>query len=179
MAFHQDYRHAFYHMGHAYLSDRLDHIHALLGLNGYQRCAGEIYLEWADFAPERPGPAPLPVQLTSEWVPGRGKLPGLTVRAMQQDRQLGVCVNLSCGEWSAADPAQDACLTKWLGVEAEAQGQGLGRHLLQAALVELRAAGYHRAVISTSWANHRACLFYSNCGYRAVDWTYALSRELG
>lgn len=178
MAFHQDYRHPFYHMGHAYLSDRLEHIHALLGMNGYHRCAGEVYLEWPEFAPEPPGPPPLPVELVTEWNPGRGHLPGLTLRAMQDDRQLGLCVNLSCGEYASAEAAQDGCLTKWLGVDAQAQGQGLGRWLLQTALWELRGAGYRRAVISTSWANHRACLFYSNCGYRAVDWTYAQSREL-
>ncbi|NPV45824.1 MAG: GNAT family N-acetyltransferase [Armatimonadetes bacterium] len=178
MAFHQDYRHPFYHMGHAYLSDRLEHIHALLGMNGYQRCAGEVYLEWPNFAPGPPGPPPLPVDLVTEWTPGRGRLPGLTLRALQEGRQLGLCINQSCGEYSPAEAAQDGCLTKWLGVEAEAQGRGLGRWLLQTALCELRGAGYRRAVISTSWTNHRACLFYSNCGYRAVDWTYALSREL-
>jgi len=178
MAFHQDYRYPFYHIGHAYLSDRLDHVHALMGINGYRRCAGEIYLEWRDCEPAPPAAFSLPVELSLEWRPGRGALPGLVVRALRDGQELGVCVNVSCGEFSRAPEAQEAFLTKWLGVDEAVQGQGLGRHLLQAALRELHGAGYRHAVISTSWTNHRACLFYSNCGYRASDWTYALARDL-
>jgi GNAT superfamily N-acetyltransferase len=166
-------------MGHAYLSDRLDHIHALLGLNAYQRCAGEIYLEWPDFTPTEPPPCALPVEFTLDWRPGQGALPGLVILAHHAGAEIGECVNVSCGEYSRAAPAQEAFLTKWLGVKEDCQGQGLGRHLLQRAQWEMRRAGYRHAVISTSWTNHRACLFYGNCGYRARDWTYALSRKLG
>jgi len=177
-AFHQDYRYPFYHIGHAYLSDRLDHVHALMGINGYERCAGEIYLEWRDYEPAPPAASPFPIDLSLDWTPGRGALPGLVVHALRDGQELGVCVNVSCGEFSRAPEAQEAFLTKWLGVDEEVQGQGLGRHLLQAALRELHGAGYRHAVISTSWTNYRACLFYSNFGYRASDWTYALARDL-
>lgn len=179
IAFHQDYRYPFYHIGHAYLSDRLEHIHALFGMNGYGRCAGEVYLRWPDYRPPEPDEPPFPVDLELEWPQGRGELPGLIVRALRDGEQVGICVNLSLGEYSDAPDAQRAFLTKWLGIEEPAQGVGLGRFLLATALRELHRAGYRDAVISTSWTNHRACLFYSNFGYRANDWTYALSRGLG
>ena len=56
--------------------------------------------------------------------------------------------------------------------------QGLGRYLLQRALREMHGAGYRHAAISTHWRNYRAFLFYSNYGYRVVDWTYGLRREI-
>ena len=64
----------------------------------------------------------------------------------------------------------------WLGVNDEFQGRGLGRYLLQYALHEMHKIGYRHAVISTDWENYRAFLFYSNCGYRVSDWTYAYSK---
>lgn len=68
-------------------------------------------------------------------------------------------------------------------VEDEFQGQGLGRYLLQYALQEMKKIGYRHAAISTAWDNHRAFLFraflfYSNCGYRTVDWTYEFVKNL-
>ncbi len=177
IAFHQDYRYPFYHIGHAYLSDRLAHIHALLGMNGYQRCAGEVYLLWPEYRPPAPGEPPSPVEVQLEWPRGRGELPGLIVHALRDGEQIGVCRNLSLGEFTDASEAQTHFLTVWLGIEEPAQGRGLGRFLLATALSELHDAGYRHAVISTSWTNHRACLFYSNFGYRANDWTYALARE--
>ena len=42
-AFSQDCRYRFYHFSHAYLSDALDQVQALLGFNGYRRCAGEVF----------------------------------------------------------------------------------------------------------------------------------------
>jgi hypothetical protein len=50
VAFHQHKRYPFYHLPSAYLSDRLGHIDALLGWNGYRRIAGEVYMDWVDYA---------------------------------------------------------------------------------------------------------------------------------
>jgi len=177
MAFHQDYRLPFYHIGHAYLSDRLEHVHALFGMNGYTRCAGEVYLDWPNHEPVKPKREP-GVELTVTWEPGLGRRPNLTIRATVDGRPVGVCENRCCGEYSQASEASDWMLTKWLGVNQEHQGKRLGMLLLQAALFTMHDEGYRHAVISTSWTNHRACLFYSNCGYRCVDWTYAVSKEL-
>ena len=177
-AFPQDYRYPFYHLPHAYLSDHLDQVHALLGFDGYRRAAGEVYLHWPDYEPIEPTPAGVSADISLQWCQGRGTLPGLTVHAYQGEKEIGVCECLSCGECSYADQAQDWLFTTWIGVSEEMQGKGLGRHLLQRALQEMHSVGYRHAAISTNWRNFRAFLFYSNYGYRVVDWTYALGREL-
>jgi GNAT superfamily N-acetyltransferase len=177
-AFWQDYRYPFYHFDHAYMSERLDQVHALLAFNGYERVAGEVYLDWPDYEPVAPAPAQVRADIFVEWEEGRGKRPSLLLNARQGDKHTGVCKCVSCGEFSRADEAQDWFLTTWLNVAEGERGKGLGRHLLQRALQEMREAGYRHACISTSWDNFRAFLFYSNYGYRVVDWTYGLRREL-
>ena len=91
---------------------------------------------------------------------------------------MGVCRCVSCGEFSDAEEAQDWMFTEWLGVEESLRGKGMGRYLLQRTLQEMRAVGYRHAAISTRWQNYRACLLYSNYGYRVADWTYGLGREI-
>jgi hypothetical protein len=71
-------------------------VSALLGANGYQRTAGEVYLDWRDLPLLNPAPAPIEAEITLEWVPGAGRLPGLTVRAHQGEREIGVCMCVSC-----------------------------------------------------------------------------------
>lgn len=177
-AFHQDYRYPIYHLDHAYLSDRLGHIHGLLGLNGYSRINGEGYLDWPDYTPVTPSPADISAEVSVELEEGHGKLPGLIVRAYQGEKEIGSCHSASCGEFSQADDAQDWIFTTWLGVSSKMQGKGLGRHLLQRALQEAKSMGYRHAVISANWKNYRAHVFYGNYGYRAADWTYGLAKQL-
>ena len=178
VAFPQKHRYPFYHLPSAYLSDRLGHVAALLGLHGYQRTAGEVYLDWRDLPVLEPRPAQVEAEIRLEWKPGAGRLPGLTVHAHQGGQELGVCRCLSCAEYNAAGEDPEWAFTKWLGVEEEVQGLGLGRYLLQRALLELRSIGYRHAAISTALDNHRAALFYSNVGYQVVDWTYEYGRSL-
>lgn len=177
-AFHQDYRYRCYHFTHAYLSDHLDHVQALLAFNGYKQVAGEVFLDWPDYelvSPASPEPA---VEVRVEQEPGRGRRPGLRLSAHSGGKQVGVCVSACAGEWHDADDAQDWIFTEWLSIEEEVQGKGLGRHLLQRALQEARALGYRHAAISTARDNARALLFYSNYGYQVVDWTYEFARDL-
>ena len=176
-AFSQDCRYRFYHFEHAYLSDALDQVQALLGFNGYHRSAGEVFLDWEDYS-VTPLPSSLPVTLSIDWKDGRGQLPNCTVRAFQDDKEVGECWSVSGGEFSSHPDGQNWLHTTWLGIEDEFQGQGLGRHLLQYALQEMHKIGYRHAAISTAWDNHRAFLFYSNCGYRTVDWTYEFVKDL-
>ena len=168
----------FYHLKAAYLSDRLDHVEALLAFNGYQRLRGEVFLERPDFTPALPSPAPEAVEVALEWVDGEGKLPGLHLRAQVEGKQAGECVCVSCGEYTTADDAQDWLFSTWLGVEESFQGKKLGLWLLERALQEMQAVGYRHAAISTSLDNKRALLFYSNHGYHVVDWTYGLVKIL-
>ena len=41
-----------------------------------------------------------------------------------------------------------------------------------------REHGYRHGAISTAFDNDRAFLFYTNYGFRVVDWTYEFAREL-
>lgn len=176
-AFPQDCRYRFYHFGHAYLSDALDQVQGLLGFNGYRRSEGEVFLDWEDYA-VTPMPSSLPVTLSVKWEDGQGQHPNCTVLAHQDGEQVGICESICGGEFSGHPDAQDWLHTVWLGVEDKFQGQGLGRYLLQYALQEMKKIGYRHAAISTAWDNHRAFLFYSNCGYRTVDWTYEFVKDI-
>ncbi len=173
----QKYRYRFYHFGHAYLSNALAQVQALLAFNGYERTAGEVFLAWKNYD-VTPTPLAQPLEITVEWEEGRGKLPNCTVRGCRAGEEVGVCESLCGGEFSSHSDAQDWCHTMWLGIEDEFQGQGIGRYLLQRALQEMRKVGYRHALISTAWDNHRAFLFYSNFGYRVTDWTYEFSKSL-
>lgn len=176
-AFPQDCRYRFYHFEHAYLSDALDQVQGLLGFNGYRRSTGEVFLDSEDYS-VTPVPSGLSVTLSVEWQDGRGQLPNCTALAHQNGEQVGICESLCGGEFSSDADAQAWLHTVWLGIEDDFQGQGLGRYLLQYALQEMKEIGYRHAAISTAWDNYRAFLFYSNCGYRTVDWTYEFVKNL-
>ena len=178
IAFHQNHRYPFYCYKHAYLSDHLSHIQALLSMNGYQRVMGEVFLDWTNFMPVQPSPIDTPVRIELQWLKGHGDLPGLKVKASLGKKEIGTCECVSCGEFSRTEAVQDWLFTEWLAVSKEHQGQGLGRHLLRRALQEMYGAGYRHASKSTDWKNHRAFLFYSNFGYKVADWTYAFGRSL-
>ena len=178
VAFHQDHRWPCYHFEHAYLTDRLTHVEGLLGLNGYQRVAGEVYFDWPDLVPPGPPPTPVPAEFRQEMLPGSTRYPSFGLLAFQDDRQIGQCWCDSCGANAPGTQAEDWCLTTWLHIADEWRGQRLGAHLLARALHAARDLGFHHAAISTSRENHRAQLFYGNFGYRPSDWTYAWGRTL-
>ena len=58
------------------------------------------------------------------------------------------------------------------------QGKRLGLHLLLRGFLEARDRGCQHSAISTAYDNDRAFLFYSNQGYRVVDWTYKFTKTL-
>lgn len=175
----QPWRYEFYGYAHAFLSDHLDHVQALLRCRGYRKTGGEVFLDWPDMAPVAPGPVPgLAFDVTLEELPGAGLRPGLRLRAVQGDEILGVCLLKSASEFSRAPQAQDVAFCDWLGVKEPWQGRGLGRFLLASALCQARARGYRDAAISTAHDNDRAFLFYTNCGFQVVDWTYEFGRDL-
>ncbi len=98
--------------------------------------------------------------------------------AKHGERQVGECHSVSRGDYTNTEAVQDCFFTEWIGVEEDVQGKGIGRYLLQRALLEMHGAGYRHATISTARHNYRAALCYTNLGYRVVDWTYAYEREL-
>ena len=171
------YRYRFYHFEYAHLSDALDQVQALLSVNGYLRCSGQVFFDWENFA-VIPTPSSLPVTLSVDWKEGRGKLPNCNITAHKDNKEIGVCWSVSCGQFSTHPDVQDWVYTDWLGVEDDYQGQGLGKYLLQYSLQEMHKVGYRHASLSTSWDNNLALLFYSNFGYKVVDWTYAYEKDL-
>lgn len=178
IACHQNHVPSYYHLPHAYLSDRLNHVHALLQYNGYARCAGEVYYDWLDFEVPETGPMPVEAELRVEVQERRAERPGLALFAFRGDTRIAQCWFVSCGEVAPGTEAEDWCLTTWLHIETAWQGRRLGMYMLFRALREMRGLGFRHAVISTSLVNYRAQLFYANCGYRTSDWTYGLTRSL-
>ncbi len=176
IAFPQDYQYRFYHFKYAYLSAALGQVQALLGYKGYRRKFGEIFLAWKNYTMIVQGPT-LEIELSVNWEPGRGERPNCTVQAFRDGIEIGICQSVSGGEFSKHPNAQDWFHTKWLGIRDEFQGQGLGCHLLQHTLQEMRNVGYRHAAISTDWENYRAFLFYSNFGYQVSDSTYGLLKS--
>ena len=176
--FPQGRRYRFYAFDHAFLSDHLDHVHALLGMNGYEKAGGEVFLDRPDFEPVDPAPPGLDVDVAVEWLPGRGRLPGIHVRLRQGERQVGQCRSVSCAEFAHVEEMQDWFFTSWIGIDDGLQGRGLGRFLLARTCQEMHGAGYRHAALSTACDNYRAYLFYTNYGYHFVDWTYAWKRDL-
>ena len=180
-AFHQDHVYPFYHLPHAYLSDRVGHVHGLLGMRGYQRACGEVFMDWPDYTPVESAIPDVGVEVSVmlRWEQGKGKRPDLTVVAnCDQEEGIGICANCSSGRPGRPSEAEDWFHTHWLSVSEPFRGKGLGRYMLQRALKEMHGTGYRHAAISTAWENHRAMLFYTNCCYRVVDWTYGLARDL-
>ena len=176
-AFRSNCRYHFYHFEYAYLSDALDQVQALLGFNGYHRYNGWVFLDWENYS-VTPIPPNLSVTFSVDWLQERGQRPNSIIKAHRDGEQVGLCESVSGGEYSSHTYAQDWLHTVYLEVEDEFQGQGLGRYLLQYALQEMHKVGYRHAVISTGWDDYRALLFYSNCGYRVVDWTYGYEKVL-
>jgi len=178
-AFDQHYTYAFYQLHSSCLSDRLGHVGALLGLNGYRKSGGEVFLDWPDFEPVQPAPTDVAAEIVVQRTDVPGRRPNIVVKAVADGKQLGVCACEGVGRYTDDPAAGEWFFVHWLGVERACQGRGLGKHLLERALVEHGAAGYRHGTISTAWDNYRAFVFYSNLGYRVVDWTYELRKELG
>lgn len=178
-AFAQEYTYPCYHLKPAYLSDRLGHVQALLAFEGYRRARGEVFLDWVDFEHQISARPRADTKVSTKKLDGAGPRPDIQVVAHVRDEIVGTCDCMSLAARTDADEARDWIFTTWLGVEEEHQGKGLGRLLLNRALHEAYALGYRHAAISTASDNHKACLFYSNIGYRISDWTYEYTTKLG
>jgi GNAT superfamily N-acetyltransferase len=180
VAFPQSFRFTPYHIKAAYLSEHLDHVQALLAVNGYARDCGEVYLA-GDTLPEddvEAGNRLAGIDTKIMWENGGGELPNLTMKAFLGDDDIAECKHYSLGAFSDNPEAEATAFCVWLGVEDQYQGRGLGAYLLNASLIELRKRGFTRMAISTAHNNDRAFVFYANYGYRVVDWTWSYVRRL-
>lgn len=169
-AFDQRDQYAFYHRNHAYLSDRIGHVQALLSCEGFVANSGEVHLDWDDYDPGEPFETEQPVDLVWTQEERAGPIPAFKGKATIDDTFVGECHVVSCADRHASQG--DRLFVNWLGVEEDFQGKGYGRFILQEALREGKRLGYRHAAISTARRNHRAYAFYTNYGFRVTDWTY-------
>lgn len=170
-AFPKQYKYPMYHYSYAYLSNSLDHIVALFGKNGYSRCNGQVFLNWKNYIVNPIVPT-IPIELKLDWKDGKGKLQNCNLTAFLDGEEIGQCWTHSCGEFTNHQEVQDWVYIDWLGVEAEFQGRGLGKYLLEYTLYELKKVGYKHTTLSANWDNYPALLLYTNLGFRIIDWTY-------
>ena len=158
------------------MSDRLGHVQALLQVNGFERKEGEIHFDW-DLYNIDPGTPPVEVEMRKTEVEEDGHLNGLKVEVHKGEDKIGACDICCCGQWSDELRVQDRLFVKWLGVNEEHQGRGLGRYTLLYTMKAAREMGYRNAAISTAIQNHRAFVFYSNIGFHVTDMTYGWSLD--
>ncbi len=170
-------RYRFHQFEYNSLSNYLDHIQALLAYNGYKPVNGWASLNWENFdaKPVHPDQS---VELTINWEDGKGERANCTVKAIKEKEDVGECECVSAGEFSKHPKAQDWIYTGWLGIEEEFQGKGYGKYLLQYTLQEMQKVGYRHAILNTSRDNYRALLFYTNLGYKIVEWTYEYVKDM-
>lgn len=173
-----DYRYPFYHVNNGGLSNHLDHVQALFGVNGYDRSQGEIFFNWPSFEPPEPAPVPFDLTCKLEWKQENGNLPGLYMQAFEAEKQAGEFIGICAGDNRDDVALQEWFFVNWLGIGEEYQGKGIGKYLLHRGLLEGRRKGYRHAIISTRTDNWRAYNLYSNWGFRAADWTYAFEKHL-
>ncbi len=169
-----NYRYRFYHFGYAHLSERIGHVRALFGMNGYRELGGELYLTWRDFIPPLIPPPEPDIELSLTWREGSIG-PRLEARLHRGGKEVGAC-NLDRGQHSPGPAAAEWCYCDWLWVKEELQGKRLGLYLLCAALSEAKRVGCRHASISTGGNNYRAQLMYTNLGYRVADYTICFSK---
>lgn len=181
-AFTHQHTYRFHHLGFGLLSDRLLHVSALFGANGYRtRDDGwydqEVFLMRRDDdsdCPTNPDPnAAVEIETTT----GRGQRPGLALRLIRDGELIGECDSCSVGDYVDDAESQETFFTVWLGIEERERGSGWGRYLLRRARWEMRRLGYRHAVISTNTKNYRAQLLYSSEGYRVVDCAYGYEKR--
>lgn len=173
------FRYPFYGFLHSYISNHFEHIQALLLFNGYRVSEGEIFSDWLDFEPSPPREETgFKFELGVEKTPSRGPLPDIHLKARREGEQIGECILVSASAFTRRSDVDDWIFCKWLGVSDAFQGKKLGHYLLTQGLIEAQKLGYRNAAISNALDNHRALLFYSNFGFRAVEWTRQFARDL-
>jgi GNAT superfamily N-acetyltransferase len=173
-----EYTYPCYHIWRAHLTDRIGHVVGLLGLEGYERTRGEVFLSLPGMRVPRSAEPTERVTLRVRLGKGTESLPSIRVTAHADGLEVGSCDSVGLASRTPASEARDWIFTTWLGVDEGHEGKGIGRALLTRALAEARSIGYRRATISTAWDNHRALILYAGLGYRVADWTYEFSREV-
>lgn len=177
LAWHYDHTYPWYHAEHALLSGWLDHVHALLGANGYSAANSEIVLDWPDYVIGRLK-APVTVELDYAWAE---HCPGgleLALRAFRGGQEVAICACIGQGAFQPAVEAQDWVYVRWLHVDERLRGRGMGPYLVQTALAAYSERGYRNALVCSTVDNYAARMAYTNMGFRTVDYSWAYHKTL-
>lgn len=177
----------FHRFCHAFQSDRMGHVGALLSMNDYRITRGIILLELPDFAvpdPVLPDPG---VTTRFDVRPGRGKLPNMEFHLFRGDQCIGQGFAQSLGDFCRSPLAQDTFYIPWFSIEGSPvggrvsegeQGKGFGRYMMEVLLREMRQLGYRHATTQANTGSPRPILLYTNMGYRVVETNYQYFKDL-
>lgn len=177
----------FYRFCHAFQSDRMGHVAALLSMNDYRITRGIILLELPDFAvpdPVLPDPG---VTTRFDVQAGRGRLPNMEFQLFRGDQCIGQGFAQSLGDFCRSPLAQDTFYIPWFSIEGSPvggrvsegeQGKGFGRYMMEVLLREMRQLGYRHATTQANTGSPRPILLYTNMGYRVVDTNYQYFKDL-
>ena len=178
IAFDIHHGYQFYHVGRGFLVDRLTHVLGLMVTNGYDFDETQVFLELDPLQaydppmPKKPAQADLVIASTP------GDPPGLRIRLMRGQDELGRCVSRPLSHHHRSLATRDQFMVGGLHVAEELRGRGWGRYLLLRMHWEMQERGYHRALIGTGPNNGLALLLYGNEGYQIICNEYTFTKTL-
>lgn len=177
----------FYRFCHAFQSDRMGHVGALLSMNDYRITRGIILLELPDFTVPDPVQPDAGVTPRFDVKPGRGRLPNMEFQLFRGDQCIGQGFAQSVGDFCRSPQAQETFYIPWFFIEGSPvggrvsereQGKGYGRYMMEVLLREMRRLGYRHATTQANTGSPRPILLYTNMGYRVVDTNYQYFKDL-
>ena len=180
-----DHRFAYSCMSHPCLKSPWEHVHALLGSNGYESAGGTggvLVMVLRDYEMPKPalpyhdvdvrvGDDPLLPDLISH-----GDLPTVAVQLFRGDKWLGGNETRPhyLPHWDRE--LQYTCMTTGMGVTDTERGRGFGRYLMERSLYEMQRAGCQHAILGTDHDNYTALSLYASLGYRTCYRFFEMTR---
>ena len=182
------YGYRFYRFCHAFQSDKMGHVGALLSMNDYRITRGILLLEFPDFIAPNPV-SPDPDVITQfDICPGRGKLPNMEFQLFRGNQRIGHGFAQSLGDFCRSPQAQETFYIPWFYIEGSPaggrvskgeQGKGFGRYMMEILLQNMHNLGYRHATTQANTGSPRPILLYTNMGYQVVDTNYQYFKDLG
>lgn len=160
----------FYGLGN--LSDRMGHVCALLGANGYRPNEEWVVLERQGCSIERPtGPAD-----QYEIAFPRSDSSALLLELRFGEKLIGEC--RAFPRQVGSSPEDSLYISDLVIYPEEAKGIGLGRYLLLEMLWRAQELGHRHSLVKTLCDNHTAQLLYTSVGYHVCDVTRGYHKNL-
>lgn len=163
-----------YNAGWNGLSDRMPWVARVLARHGFVPTYRELHLECAAaYFPSTQLPAPPGITL----VEGT-RAETLSVRAMEGDQELGLCLYFRLRKLSDHPEAGAWAYVDWLGVDEAHRRRGLGRCLMSLMLTRLREQAYHGCWLTTGGDNWPAQPLYLGLGFEILDTSSSWEKSL-